>query len=192
MAWGSGRGRGERALRPVRWQVRPRGGTLLRIGLTAGLLALAVGVLYGGPARSTCAPGPAATGGAAAEPGTTAGDPVRGGPGTRDAGTHGGGTPAPTPPAGLVGVPVRIAEPATLAVIRPGGRVDLLVVPTTTGSARPVEPILVAPRALVLTVIGITAGDGTASGLYLALTPEQAQRAIALPDDARLAVIVRP
>ncbi|MBO4207376.1 flagellar biosynthesis protein FlgA, partial [Micromonospora echinofusca] len=84
--------------------------------------------------------------------------------------------------------PVRLAEPAALAVVRPGHRVDLLAVPpSSTG-----EPLLLAPRALVLDVLdqpGTVGVDGAA--LYLALDPGQAERVISLPEGSRLAVVVR-
>ena len=86
-----------------------------------------------------------------------------------------------------MGVPVRLAEPAALAVLHPGARVDLLVVPAggAAGAA-----VLLATRALVLDVVGANAADGS-SALYLALRPEQAQRAVGLPEGSRFAVVVR-
>ncbi|MER6595620.1 hypothetical protein ABT214_27955 [Micromonospora purpureochromogenes] len=85
-----------------------------------------------------------------------------------------------------MGVPVRLAEPAALAVLRPGARVDLLVVPA---GRTPVEAALVASGALVLDVVG-DAADGS-SALYLALRPDQAQRAVGQPEGSRFAVVVR-
>ncbi|MGK5445826.1 flagellar biosynthesis protein FlgA, partial [Micromonospora sp. URMC 105] len=90
-------------------------------------------------------------------------------------------------PSGSVGVPVRLAEPAALAVLRPGARVDLLVVPA---GRTPVEAGLLASGALVLDVVGGDAVDGT-SALYLALRPDQAQRAVGQPEGSRFAVVVR-
>ncbi|MFC8615354.1 hypothetical protein ACFT9M_02885 [Micromonospora purpureochromogenes] len=86
-----------------------------------------------------------------------------------------------------MGVPVRLAEPAALAVLRPGARVDLLVVPA---GRTPVEAALVASEALVLDVVGGDATDGS-SALYLALRPDQAQRAVGQPEGSRFAVVVR-
>ncbi|MGN9915765.1 hypothetical protein [Micromonospora palomenae] len=87
-----------------------------------------------------------------------------------------------------MGVPVRLAEPAALAVLRPGARVDLLVVPA---GRTPVEAALVASGALVLDVVGGgDAADGS-SALYLALRPDQAQRAVGQPEGSRFAVVVR-
>ncbi|WBB65129.1 hypothetical protein [Micromonospora sp. WMMD812] len=90
-------------------------------------------------------------------------------------------------PAGAVGVPVRLAEPAALAVVRRGARVDLLAVPA---GGRPAEASLLATRALVLDVVGAGATDGS-SALYLALAPDQAQRTVGQPEGSRFAVVVR-
>ncbi|WDZ86683.1 flagellar biosynthesis protein FlgA [Micromonospora cathayae] len=110
-------------------------------------------------------------------------------PGTPD-GTGPGdpttGSPALPLPDGTVGVPVRLAEPVALAFVRPGSRVDLLAVPAGTASTA----VLVAPRALVLAVIGAGELDGSAA-LYLALSPPHAQRAVALPEGSRFTVLVR-
>ncbi|MEU2986806.1 flagellar biosynthesis protein FlgA [Micromonospora aurantiaca] len=154
---------GEATLRPVRWRGLPRRRTLLRVTLVAVLLGLAAAVLRTPP---SCPPPrvlPAAS--ATASPS--------------------GGIPAL--PAGAVGVPIRLAEPAALAVLRPGARVDLLVVPAG-GSP---DPTLLAPRALVLDVVGATGAVDGSSALYLALPPEQARRAVGLPEGSRFAVVVR-
>ncbi|GAA3737868.1 hypothetical protein GCM10022379_04170 [Micromonospora maritima] len=147
-------------MRPVRWRGLPRRRTLLRVTAVAVLLGLAAAVFQ---TPGGCPAGPARV----AAP--TTGAP----PGA-----------APTLPAGAVGVPVRLAEPAALAVLRPGVRVDLLVVPAG-GSA---DPTVIAPRALVLDVVGVVEGS---SALYLALPPEQARRAVGLPEGSRFAVVVR-
>ncbi|MFD6610495.1 flagellar biosynthesis protein FlgA [Micromonospora chalcea] len=154
----------EATLRPVRWRGLPQRRTLLRVTLVAVLLGLAAAVLQTPP---SCQPGapPAAS--------------------TAPAGTPPGGPRAL--PAGAVGVPIRLAEPAALAVLRPGARVDLLVVPAG-GSA---DPMLLAPRALVLDVVGATGAVDGSSALYLALPPEQARRAVGLPEGSRFAVVVR-
>ncbi|GAA4572850.1 hypothetical protein GCM10023176_36610 [Micromonospora coerulea] len=167
---------GEGSLAPVRWRGLPRGGTLLRVALVAALLGLAAAVL-GTP--SGCPPGttPAAPG-----PSPSAGPTV--GPSAAGPGSRGGALPLPD---GAVGVPVRLAEPAALAVLRPGARVDLLVVPAGGAAG---EAVLLAARALVLDVVGADTVDGS-SALYLALRPEQAQRAVGLPEGSRFAVVVR-
>ncbi|MCW3841870.1 flagellar biosynthesis protein FlgA [Micromonospora yasonensis] len=169
---------GEGTLRPVRWRGLPRGGTLLRVALVAMLLGVAAAVLStpagcpppgegrAGPASAT--PVPAAPGPAAPAPGPSTG--------------------ALPLPSGSVGVPVRLAEPAALAVLRPGARVDLLVVPAGTAAG---EATLLAPRALVLDVVGAAGAVDGSSALYLALRPEQAQQAVGVPEGSRFAVVVR-
>lgn len=171
---------GEGSLQPVRWRGLPRGATLLRVAVVAMLLGLAAAVLQ---IPAGCPPGEAPVG---TGPGGT-------GPGGRSPGA-GPATPAPGPrgsalplPSGSVGVPVRLAEPAALAVLRPGARVDLLVVPAGEAAG---EATLLAPRALVLDVVGAGAVDGS-SALYLALRPEQAQQAVGVPEGSRFAVVVR-
>ncbi|RLP85147.1 flagellar biosynthesis protein FlgA, partial [Micromonospora sp. CV4] len=102
--------------------------------------------------------------------------------------TDGASASGPLPlPSGAVGVPVRLAEPAALAVVRPGARVDLLAAPPGGTGA---EAALLATRALVLDVLGAGATDGS-SALYLALRPDQAQRAVGLPEGSRFAIVVR-
>lgn len=162
----------EGSLRPAHWRGLPRGGTLLRVTLVAMLLGLAAAVLR---TPSGCPPGAAP---AILAP-TRSANPTAAPPGSR-----GGALPLPD---GAVGVPVRLAEPAALAVLHPGARVDLLVVPAggAAGAA-----VLLATRALVLDVVGADAADGS-SALYLALRPEQAQRAVGLPEGSRFAVVVR-
>ncbi|WP_416901223.1 flagellar biosynthesis protein FlgA [Micromonospora echinospora] len=183
---GFGRTVGERSLRPVRWPGRPGAGPLLRAGLVATLLGLAAVVLYAPPGCGP-APGgaPAATASAPTGPAPDDAPPV-----TADAGTGeraddrpGGALPLP---GGTVGVPVRLAEPAALAVVRPGSRVDLLALP----AAGPATTVLLASRALVLDVVGAGDLDGS-SALYLALAPPQAERVVGQPEGSRFAVIVR-
>ncbi|SCG40935.1 flagellar biosynthesis protein FlgA [Micromonospora halophytica] len=191
-------GRTGGSLGPVRRPRLPTGGTLLRAGLVAALLGLAVLVLDSG--ESCPAPGPAAPGppGAAATrasgaPATEAGErstgeALTGGP-AAEAGTGvGADRPGPLPlPSGAVGVPVRLAEPAALAVLRPGARVDLLVVPAGPAAA---EAVPLASGALVLDVVGGDSGDGS-SALYLALGPDQARRTVGQPEGSRFTVVVR-
>ncbi|MFI7425820.1 flagellar biosynthesis protein FlgA [Micromonospora sp. NPDC049836] len=173
---------GEESLRPVRWRGLPRGGTLLRVALVAALLGLAATVLTtpagcpppgaapAGPPPTRRSPEPTALGGGSVAPGP---------------GQPGAALPLPS---GSVGVPVRLAEPAALAVLHPGARVDLLVVPA--GGA-PGAATLLAPRALVLDVVGAAGAADGSSALYLALRPEQAQRAVGVPEGSRFAVVVR-
>src|SRR5688500_3802884 len=95
----------EPTLDPVRRPRLPRGRTRLRVGLVATCLLPALAALFARePAAAPCAPAPSAA------------------------------TPAPSVdasgrlavPPGAVGVPVRLAEPAVLALVHPGDRVDLL------------------------------------------------------------------
>ncbi|MEV0155302.1 flagellar biosynthesis protein FlgA [Micromonospora sp. NPDC050686] len=169
-------GGGADSLRPVRRPRLPRGGTLLRITLVAALLGLAAAVLR---TPAGCPTAPARPGARPVAPATTAG-----GPAAVPQPSPGGALPLPP---GAVGVPVRLAEPAALAVLRPGARVDLLVVPA---GGRTAEAVLVAADARVLDVVGAGAADGS-SALYLALTPEQARRAVGQPEGSRFAVVVR-
>ncbi|MEV1329120.1 flagellar biosynthesis protein FlgA [Micromonospora costi] len=198
------------ALRPVRRPRLPRNSTLLRAALVAILLGLAAAVLHtpaGCPPPPGGAPAVTSPSGARSETSGETGDattsqgPAAGPTGSaataatgRDAemsagrgtGSPPSGGPLPLP-AGSVGVPVRLAEPAALSVVRPGARVDLLAAPPAGRSG---EANLLASRALVLDVVGAGATDGSAA-LYLALRPEQAQRAVGQPEGSRFAVVVR-
>jgi hypothetical protein len=154
----------EPSLDPVHRPRLPRGRTLLRAGLIAMFLLTAVAALY---ARdpAPCPPPPAAASSA----------PV---PSVDASGRL-------AVPPGAVGVPVRLAEPAVLALVHPGDRVDLLAASGTAPTpAR--EPSLQARDALVLGVVG---ADGA---VLLALSPERARVIVGLPDGTRFGVIVRP
>ncbi|MEU1751489.1 flagellar biosynthesis protein FlgA [Micromonospora matsumotoense] len=99
-----------------------------------------------------------------------------------------GAAPVALPlPSGFVGVPVRLAEPAALTVLRPGARVDLLVLPAGRNAG---APVLLAADALVLDVVGVGAVDGS-SALYLAVRPDQAQRSVGQPEGSRFSVVIR-
>lgn len=89
----------------------------------------------------------------------------------------------PVLPTGLVGVPVRLADPAALAVVRPGDRVDLLALPVETGGAA----ATVAAGVLVLDALA----DPELPVLYLALTESEARRAAVAGPEVRFGVIVR-
>ncbi|MEO3742613.1 flagellar biosynthesis protein FlgA [Plantactinospora sp. B5E13] len=202
---------GDASLRPSRWPPRLTGGSTLRWALAAVLLFVAFGVVQLGapdcvarePSGVPGSPGPAGPlAGGPSTGATSAGGPSAGRSGSaRPPGGGADGTgdgqprrdttpderePALPVPAGAVGVPIRLAEPAALAVTRPGVRVDLLAAVPEPGRAA-AKPLLVAGRALVLDVLVPEEG-----ALYLALQPEQARRAIALPDTARFSIIVRP
>ncbi|MEU4398421.1 flagellar biosynthesis protein FlgA [Micromonospora orduensis] len=181
-----------RALRPLRRPTLPGGRTLLRVGLVAALLGLAAAVLHtptGCPPTTGSTPSPASAGPGRAPAATDGQVPAPGaGPPGSDGGTGPSSSPRPLPlPSGSVGVPVRLAEPAALAVVRPGTRVDLLAAPPGGAGA---EATLLAAGALVLDVLGGGATDGS-SALYLALRPDQAQRAVGLPEGSRFAIVVR-
>jgi|GEM_PF-3424881 hypothetical protein len=190
---------GDADLRPSRWPPRIGVGPALRWALAAALLVVAFGLLH--VRGSSCAghTSPVATTG----PGSAGADPthtaVSAGSGDQTAAASptaaGAGTRRPSPgtaqrppavPAGTVGVPVRLAEPAALAVARPGIRVDLLAV---AGGNSAVKPTVVANRALVLAVL---TEEDSAGALYLALKPDEARRAVVLPDTTRFAIIVQP
>ena len=103
-------------------------------------------------------------------------------------GSRHSGDPAsarPALPAGTVGVPVRLAEPAALALVQVGDRVDLLSVGSGSAAATPV-----ADGATVLAVSGID--DPTVGGLLLALRPAEAREVVGGSDQARFAVLIRP
>ncbi|MEH1166667.1 flagellar biosynthesis protein FlgA [Micromonospora sp. CPCC 205539] len=209
-----------RALRPLRRLALPGGRTLLRAGLVAALLGLAAAVLHtptGCPPADRAGATPHPTGAGPTEPSQQANrsdptDPDRPaggeptdpnqqadggrtgpsgaveGPAGTDAAASGSATSRQLPlPSGTVGVPLRLAEPAALAVVRPGARVDLLVAPP---GGLGTEATLLAPRALVLDVLGAEATDGS-SALYLALRPDQARRIVGLPEGSRFAIVVR-
>jgi hypothetical protein len=89
-----------------------------------------------------------------------------------------------TVPAGLIGVPVRLAEPTALRLIRPGDHVDVFR-PAETGG----NPAAIATAALVLEVTD--ADDPTTGGLLLALTPAEARRTVTSPAGG-YAVLIRP
>lgn len=200
-------------LRPSRWPARPAGGSALRWALVAALLTLAVGVLYLGqpsctdsttaglssgspsptrPAGTAASAGPdgaaAIAGGSPAAP---AGDPSGAGSGSSTSPSGRAGPPLPVP-TGAVGVPIRLAEPAALAVARPGVRVDLLAVHGGDQSTGAPKPAVLATRVLVLDVLAADPTEGAASGLYLALRPDQAHRAVGMSEHTRFAIIVRP
>jgi hypothetical protein len=175
--------------------------------VVTALLVTAAGALYTG-GRSTDAGGcgtplsgtttaPAAHGGApttgSGTPATRSSAPGADG-GAQNGSAQNGTVPPPDRlalPAGRVGVPVRLAEPATTAVLRAGDRVDLLAVASSGATTA------VGTDALVLAVGPASPGyDGApATGsamIVLALTPAEAKRAVGSDPGTRLAVIVRP
>jgi hypothetical protein len=170
------RPRGDGRLDPVRWR-RPGRGTLLRLVAVAALLATAAAVSWS-PPQSCDVP---ATGGvvSSAPPAHTTGPPS-----ATPASNTGQVPAAPAVPEGSVGVPIRLADPTALALVRPGNRVDLLRIDAPGG-----RPTAVAAAALVLRVTG--ADDPTTGGLLLALTPQEAQQAVT-PTREGFAIVIRP
>lgn len=162
------RDRGDGRLDPVRRR-RPSRGTLLRLAAVAVLLATAAVASWSpaSPAQS-CAD---KTGAAADPPISSAAAP----PSPR-------ATAGAVPP-GSVGVPIRLADPTALSLVRAGNKVDLLRV-DDTGDAT-----AIAAAALVLRVTN--PGDPTTGGLLLALTPTEAQHAVAGGGHG-FAIVIRP
>ncbi len=155
----------EPTLDPVRRPRLPRGSTLLRTGLITALLLTAVAALYAREPAPCPPPPPAA---AAPAPSVDASGRL-------------------AVPPGAVGVPVRLTEPAVLALVHPRDRVDLLAAGSTSPApASSREPALQARDALVLGVVG---ADGA---VLLALSPGQARAIVGMPDGTRFGVIVRP
>lgn len=95
-----------------------------------------------------------------------------------------GRDPASAVPPGSVGVPVRLAEPTALALVRPGDRVDLLRIEEAGHGTTPV-----AAAALVLGVTGTD--DPTTGGLLVALRPADAEKAVAAQGQG-FAILIRP
>jgi hypothetical protein len=170
---------GDGRLDPVRWH-RPARGTLARLAAVAALLVTAAVVSWS-PARSCADP----RAGVAADPprsSSAAATPPRG---STAAPTRAPQDPAAqVVPSGSVGVPIRLADPAALSLVRPGNRVDLLRVGKDGGANSSV-----ATSALVLEVSG--AGDPTTGGLLLALTRAEAEKAVTAPDQG-FAILIRP
>jgi hypothetical protein len=173
--------RAEPRLDPVRWR-RPGRCSLIRLIAVAALLT--VGAAAAWSRQPSCAAPTAAQ----ATPSTGAAVPIAGTAGTpsappADSGAGSLQSDHPVPP-GRVGVPVRLAEPAALALVHPGDRVDLFRVDgTTLGTSA------VAVGAPVLGVTG--ADDPTTGGLLLALRPGEAQSAVA-GQGRGFAVLIRP
>jgi hypothetical protein len=162
------RPRGDGRLDPVRWR-RPGRGTLLRLAAVAVLLATAAAVLWSPPTRSAQS---------CDQPASVGATPSRA---TAKPGASG---TAPAVPDGTVGVPIRLADPTALGLVRPGNRVDLLRIDRAGG-----RPTAVAGAALVLRVTG--ADDPTTGGLLLALSPEEASQAVATSRQG-FAIVIRP
>jgi hypothetical protein len=146
-------------LDPVRRIAPPRPAVLLRAAVVMLLLLLAAGLLYAGPVE---APGQPARWSQPATPGV---------------------------PAGFVGVPVRLDDPSSIAVLRPGDRVDLLGLPTEAG-ANPSADRTISTLAREALVLDALAGPDTPV-LLLALTDAEAHAVASVADRVRFGVIVR-
>jgi hypothetical protein len=162
-------------LDPVSRLGPPRPGTLLRALLVTALLGLAAAALYteadsGCTLSSGSSPTPRASDG-----------------------------PLPLP-SGLVGVPVRLADAAPLAVLRRGDRVDLVAlpappddVPSPAGrsdgpaAAGGEDPSVLAAGALMLDAVA----DAHNPVIYLALTRAQAHAVLSAARGVQFAVVVR-
>jgi hypothetical protein len=180
------RRRTEPRLDPIRWR-RPGRGTLVRLIAVAVLLALGATASWSRP-QNCAAPGlaaasphpPAPLGPARPALAPSASACARGnGQVSRPCPEHGLSVPR-----GTVGVPVRLAEPTALALVRAGDMVDLLRLDETGHGSTPV-----AHAALVLGVTG--ADEPTAGGLLLALRPAEAEKAVAA-EGRGFAVLIRP
>lgn len=90
---------------------------------------------------------------------------------------------------GLVAVPVRLADPAAAALLRPGDRVDVLA--ASTAPDGPPAAAVVAAAAPVLAVPEATAAAEGAL-VVLAAPPSTAARLASAEVSSRLSVVVRP
>jgi hypothetical protein len=154
-------------LDPVRWR-RPGRGTLVRWAAAAALLFTAAAVLWLQPTGCVTPTTVSQPSGSASPAASASGAP---------------GTTRPIPP-GSVGVPVRLADPTALTVVKPGNRVDLLRIDGDRD-----RTVAVANAALVLEVTG--AEDPATGGLLLALGPDEAQLALAVTGRG-FAIMIRP
>lgn len=168
-SWSVGRRQRRDRLDPVRWRV-PRRGTVIRASLVAALLTLAAGVVWADSG-----------GGDRCPPRYSRGSPSGTAAARTPAKPTGDGRALPVPP-GMVGVPVRVAEIASVAVVRPGHRVDVIATP----SGKPARTV-----AADLLVLAATSDDVTAV-ILVATTDHQARQLASSPPDVRLSITVRP
>jgi hypothetical protein len=184
-----GRPQPEARLDPIRWR-RPGRGALLRLVAIAALLITGALFAWSGPATCGTSPTGAAASAlparakssAVSTPAADAGQDRT--TGNTKAGGEMSGPDRAAVPAGTVGVPVRLAEPTALTLVRTGDHVDLFRVGDNS-----MATTAVAAAALVLGVTG--ADDPTAGGLLLALTPAEAAKAVA-EQGGGFAVQIRP
>lgn len=181
-----GRSSREPRLDPVRWRL-PGRGALLRLAVVAALLATAAVVLWSRP--QTCAEAP--TAGCVSDPAADGGHSAADPPGPpkpsqiNPVGTDLASIQARAAvPSGTVGVPIRLAEPTALQLIRAGDHVDLFRLNDADEAPQPI-----ATAALVLGVTGPE--DPITGGLLLALTPAEAQQTVTKADHG-YAILIRP
>lgn len=155
----------------------PRRRTLFRCSLVAALLTLAVGVLYAAPAPAACPTDMATPHRTSAGPEFPTAPP--------DATPEPDSTHQPhaaAVPAGLAGVAVRLADPAIVAVLRPGTRVDL------HGDT----PVHTVTDAMVLSALpGDSFDEPGAAALFVAVPPPAAAHLSNLPVGVVFRIIVR-
>ncbi len=90
---------------------------------------------------------------------------------------------------GLVAAPVRLADPATAALLHAGDRVDVLAAPT--GTAEPATTAVTVASAVQVLAVPSTTDTGAEGALVvLAATPATAARLAAAAVGARLSVTV--
>jgi Flp pilus assembly protein CpaB len=92
---------------------------------------------------------------------------------------------------GLVAAPLRLADPATLALLHAGDRVDVLAAPTSTDGAT-ASAVTVASGVRVLAVPGGEDTSGEGGLVVVAATPVTAARLAAAAVGARLSVTLLP
>jgi hypothetical protein len=148
-----------------------RGRGMFRLGVVCALLLTAAAVLLLDPGDPVSDPPMAQRGRAPTTPSPCA-------------------APAGGPPRGTVGFPLRLADPAVLAVVRAGARVDILALgdaqsgPTDTPGAT----VIAADLPVLRTVGTAGGGDGV---LYLAVSPGQAAALAGIGAGAKVSVTVR-
>ena len=121
--------------------------------------------------------------------GRFAAGPVRAGEPLTDVRLMGPGLLALLGQDGLVAVPVRLADPAAAALVRPGDRVDVLAAGTSPG-APPTASVLAAAAP----VLAVPPADGDLEGalVVVAAPVTTATRLAGAATSSRLSVVVRP
>lgn len=209
--------------RPIRIEVAravARHRALLAGGLTAGAVAVSLGVLAPQPAvgvavlrmASDLPAGAALTSGdlvrgrveRSSRPdgaltsvqlavGRLLASPVRRGEVLTDVRLAGAALLPPTS-SGLVAVPVRLADRASVALLHPGDRIDVLAAPTAASVAAPRAGValVIASGAVVLAVPTAADASGDGALVVVAERPEVAARLAAAALSSRLSFTLRP